>query len=135
MDMIALVTLFTVETTNHKLPPGLLSALCFVESSHKITAVNPDDGKSASLGVCQIKLQTARLMGFRGTEEQLMHPKYNIKYAAKYLGYQMRRYDNDINKAIAAYNAGSFKESKKIKGRAVNNQYVNKVLTSWIKQR
>jgi soluble lytic murein transglycosylase-like protein len=45
-------------------------------------------------------------MGYRGTAKQLMNPKTNIKFAAKYLRYQMNRYQ-DVKRAVVAYNIGN----------------------------
>jgi hypothetical protein len=98
---------------------ALLSAICFVESGHKPNAINFYDGGSASYGKCQIKLSTARLMGFRGGVTELwLNPAVNSKYAERYLRYQLRRYRWDLSKAISAYSCGT----------ACNNQkYVDKV--------
>lgn len=99
--------------------PTLLSALCYVESKHDAGAYVAMDGSSPSYGICQIKLGTAKHMGFRGTAEQLMEPSVNIFYAAKYLQWQKARY-KDRRKAISAYNAG-----RAITGNAA---YVRKVM-------
>lgn len=123
--------MFIAATTANDLPEGLLSSLCYVESRHRVEAVHQDDGSSSSLGVCQIKLNTARLLGFKGTETDLLKTGVNIKYAAKYLGKQYRRYDGDVIKAVAAYNAGSYRHKN---GMPINNQYVKKVLTLWLKK-
>lgn len=72
-------------------------------------AIHHDDGNSDSIGVCQIKLQTAKMLGFKGTEKQLLNPHVNIKYAAKYLSHQLYRYDGDVTKSIISYNIGSAK--------------------------
>lgn len=124
-----LIALFLSVSTTFSLPPGLLSALCFVESNHKVHAVNYDDGGSDSIGVCQIKLHTARLVGFKGTEKQLRRPEVNAYYAGAYLRYQLDRYDGDIRKAVAAYNAGTHRENHR--GQTLNRRYVSKVLSAW----
>lgn len=129
MTITALLLMFSTATNQYQLPSGLLASLCYVESRHNPKAINPDDGKSSSLGVCQIKLETAKLMGFKGSVKELMDPKVNIKYAAKYLKKQIDRYDGDIPKAVAAYNAGSYRENKK--KVAINSAYVKKVFAQW----
>lgn len=121
--------LFLVFTAQYDLPPGLLSALCWVESNHKTAAINQYDGDSPSYGVCQIKLETAKSMGFRGDSKALMKPEINIKWSAKYLKRQMTRYDNDPRKAVAAYNAGTHRVNKY--GKTRNVKYVNKVFKAW----
>lgn len=87
------------------------------------------DGNSPSYGVCQIKLETARYLGFSGTAKQLMKPENNIFWAGKYLSMQLKRYNNDPRKAVAAYNAGTHRVDKR--GKIKNNQYVVKVFKAW----
>lgn len=127
--MSALALVFTTVTASLQLPVGLISAVCHVESNHKIHVVNYDDGGEDSLGMCQIKLSTARMVGFKGTREDLMEPIVNAYYAGRYLRMQIRRYDNYIPYGVAAYNAGKLKltPSKKI----VNVKYVDKVFRAW----
>lgn len=105
------------------LPPNLLSSLCYIESKHDITAVHHDDGTTDSLGVCQIKLQTAKELGFKSTAKDLMDPKTNIYYAGKYLNHQLHRY-NDTRRAVIAYNMGSAKA-------LTSSKYQRKVYTYW----
>ncbi len=88
-----------------------------------------DDGGSPSLGICQIKLETARLMGFKGDQKQLMDPQVNITYSALYLHKQLLRYHQDVHKAVSAYNAGTW--SMNLQGQTKNLSYVNKVLKTW----
>lgn len=123
MSATILTILFTSASMQYGLQPKLLSSLCWVESKHVITAVHKDDGTSNSVGVCQIKLKTAKWLGFTGTEKQLMDPETNIKYAAKYLAYQQHRY-HSITKAVIAYNIGN------AKGLTSTN-YSRKVFKVW----
>ncbi len=127
-----LAILFTAATVAFSLPSGLLEAICYVESNYEIKAVHRDDGDGNSLGVCQIKLHTARMMGFTGNEAQLMKPSINIHYSAKYLAYQFHRYDSSIE-AVGAYNTGSYKISQD--GLAVNRLYIKKVFKQWQKKK
>jgi hypothetical protein len=105
-------------------PPKLVSAVCWVESKHKVKAFVKSDGKkrTPSYGVCMVKYETAQFLGFEGTPEQLMDPNTNIIYAAKYLAYQLKRYNNNYDKALTAYNRGSVKPDTNL-----NNIYVQKV--------
>ena len=125
--------MYSALSINVELPPGLLSAVCYVESRHKHKAINLNDGGEDSLGVCQIKLNTARLVGFKGTNKQLMHPTTNALYAAKYLKKQLLRYNNDPRKAVAAYNAGKVRYNKD--GLIMNRLYVAKVFKAWSENR
>lgn len=66
-------------------------------------------------------------MGYKGKAEGLMNPTVNARLAAKYLKFQLKRYSNDYCMAVAAYNAGSFNESKKVPGYPRNLKYLRKV--------
>lgn len=102
--------------------PQILYAVCLVESQGTTTAFHPHDGHGSSLGVCQVKLSTAQLMGFKGSEKDLMDPTTNAVYAAKYLSKHLVRY-KDLNKALSAYNAGHAIQS--------NYAYVGNVLKQY----
>lgn len=127
MDALALLFLSVSHTFN--LPPGLLSAVCFVESSHNVSAMHLNDGDSHSIGVCQIKLSTSRFLGFKGTAKALSNPKTNVFFAGKYLHYQLCRYNGNLYKAVAAYNVGTFKSDKL--GLPINRKYVHDVTRAW----
>lgn len=127
MESLALI--FAAMTVTFELPPGLNSAVCFVESSHVTSVVHTNDGGSDSIGVCQIKLATARLLGFKGSAKALRNPHTNIHYASKYLHSQLRRYHGDIYKAVSAYNAGTHRMRES--GLACNHKYVTKVFQAW----
>lgn len=127
--MTSIALAFIAASTTFNLPPGLLSAVCFVESSHRSHVVRSNDGGSDSIGICQVKFSTAQLMGFEGTVEQLKQPKINAHYAAAYLRKQIDRYNGDIVKGVASYNSGTLKADKN--NLPVNLAYVRKVLSVW----
>jgi soluble lytic murein transglycosylase-like protein len=105
---------------------SLLLAICMQETGLK-NLVHLNDGTSHSYGVCQIKFSTAQAFGYKGPEQGLMDPKINAKYSAKYLKYQLDRYNGDWSRAAAAYNAGAYFESKKVKDCPKNLKYVREV--------
>jgi len=128
--MLTVVTAILAASLAHDLPRGLLSAVCYVESNHRPAVTNLDDGGSPSYGLCQVKEDTARMLGYQGTAEQLrLNPYINAKYAAKYLRKQIDRYDGDLEKGVAAYNAGRLKLNAK--GDPINARYVRKVFDAW----
>jgi soluble lytic murein transglycosylase-like protein len=110
-------------TVHFNLPEGLLSSVCYTESTHNITAIHHDDGNGDSLGLCQVKLKTAKFMGFKGTTRELMEPLTNTYYAAKYLSHQLSRYTN-IKRGVIAYNMGSAKV-------LTTTKYQSKVFKYW----
>ena len=85
------------------------------------------DGGSPSYGVCQLKQTTAEQMGYKGRPKDLMNPKINAYWAAKYLRYQLKRYGGDFCKASAAYNSGTYMESNVYPGKPRNLKYINGV--------
>jgi soluble lytic murein transglycosylase-like protein len=128
--MTTLALIFATVTTTLHLPQGLLSAVCYVESAHKPQALNPNDGGEDSIGLCQIKLSTAKMLGFKGTAKELHDPFVNAYYAGRYLKKQLERYDNFIPHAVAAYNAGKLYLNSK--NHVTNRKYVDKVFRSWV---
>lgn len=98
---------------------SLLLAICGVESNFTHN-INVNDGGSASYGICQTKLDTARMFNPRVTPGVLLTHRGSADYAAIYLRSLLARYHGDYLKAVSAYNAG-----RAIKG---NQRYVNKVV-------
>lgn len=131
--MTSIALLFVAASQAFSLPPGLLSALCFVESSHRPYVINIHDGGSPSIGICQLKLTTARSLGFRGSSKELKRPGVNIYFAAKYLHSKIEKNNGNLVRAIAAYNRGSYKKGRK--GMPINVKYVYKVLEAWGKNK
>ncbi len=121
--------LFIALSQTFALPPGLLSAVCYVESHHNPKAVHKDDGGQDSLGLCQIQPGTARILGFKGKSKELLDPNVNMFWAGLYLKHQLLRYDNDPRKAVAAYNSGTYQVNEK--SQVKNRIYVHKVMTAW----
>lgn len=96
-----------------EVPENLLLAVCWKESSFNRTPkLTHMDGGSLSYDICQIKLATANWMDdlykhkVRATDKSLRDPFTNAFYAAKYIKYQLKLY-NDIRLAADAYNRGS----------------------------
>lgn len=110
-----------------KVSGALLLAICTHESGlNNVTVYH--DGGSPSIGVCQVKYETAKMIGFKGKADDLINPFQNAKWAARYLAFQVKRYGNsDWCKLAAAYNAGTFNESKKTPGKPRNLKYVRRV--------
>lgn len=105
---------------------ALLLAICTHESGLRNVLV-PHDGGSPSYGICQVKYDTAKMIGFSGKEKDLMDPAINAKWAAEYLKFQKERYDGNWMKSTAAYNSGTYNESKKIPGCPRNLRYIKHV--------
>lgn len=124
MDYSALIMAIakTVGVTGH-----LLLAICTHESNLKNVLVLHDMG-SPSYGLCQVKGDTAKMLGFKGLPIGLMDPKINIKYAAMYLKMQLERYNGDWCMATAAYNSGTYNHND-IHERPRNHKYIQRVMS------
>lgn len=103
---MGLSTIYFIVSVQVGLPLGLIDSVCHVESHDNPAAIHRHDGHGDSLGLCQIKNFSARQVGFKGTEKDLLDPQVNALYAAKYLKSQIKRYKGDIQKAVTAYNKG-----------------------------
>lgn len=115
--------LFVTATINHKLPANLLSSICFIETRHTPNAIHYNDGGTNSYGICQVKLSTAKWLGYQGNEMGLLDPSTNVEFAARYLAYQLRRYGH-VKQAVIAYNRGSA-------GQLISTVYSQKVFNKW----
>jgi soluble lytic murein transglycosylase-like protein len=107
-------------------PAALLLAICSQESGLRNVEA-PHDNGSPSYGLCQLKLDTAKGLGYQGDGKGLMNPETNASFAGKYLRYQLDRYNGDWCSATAAFNAGSYLPSTKSPGKPKNFKYVRKV--------
>lgn len=78
--------------------PELLRAVIVVESGFNSRALS----RAGAAGLMQLMPATARRFGVRDRFD----PKENIHAGARYLKSLIKRYDNDVQLALAAYNAG-----------------------------
>jgi len=79
------------------LSPALIEAVVWQESRWRAQAVSPVGAR----GLAQLMPGTAREMGVDPDD-----PFANLEGGARYLREQLDRFDGDVEKALAAYNAG-----------------------------
>lgn len=126
-----LYSLFLSAAIRYSISVNLLIGLCSTESRLDMNAINYNDGQPGvhSYGLGQIQYPTARHMGYKRDRHctgyhinkcGLLKPEINLDLSAKYLKYQLDRYKGNINKALSAYNAGTFTNK--------NFKYVKEVL-------
>ena len=65
------------------------------------------------MGMMQIKLPTARGMGYTGTAQGLLDAETNVTYAAKYLAGAYRVAGGDPNRAVSHYARGYYYAAKR----------------------
>jgi soluble lytic murein transglycosylase-like protein len=101
----------------------LVRAIIAVESGGHAVCTWEVNVRDWSCGVMQVRVETARGMGFTGGKEELREHQNSVRYGTQYLGYQLHRYRGDVARAVSAYNAGT--------ATPANAQYVQRVLTEW----
>jgi soluble lytic murein transglycosylase-like protein len=91
-----------IEETAYResVPPYLVAAIMSVESNFDARAVSHKGAR----GLMQVMPGTARRFGFNA--ERLHDPVHNIAAGATYLRWLLERYDGDLDRVLAAYNAG-----------------------------
>lgn len=82
----------------HQIDRALLQAVIAAESGYDPYAIS----RKGAAGLMQLTPETARRYGVRN----LYDPAENIRGGAQYLRDLMRRFNNDLSLALAAYNAG-----------------------------
>ena len=112
----------------HGLDPELVLAVVAVESNFKPDAVSPKGAQ----GLMQLMPGTAREMGVADP----LDPAANLDGGAKYLQSLIERYDGNVEKALAAYNAGptAVERHNGVPPYKETQQYVKKVLKKYGKK-
>lgn len=86
----------------HGVPYRLARAVVQVESSFRANAT----GAVGEIGLMQIRLATARGMGYKGSAKALYNPATNLYWGMKYLGKAHRLAGGTTCGTILKYNAG-----------------------------
>jgi len=85
----------------HGLPPSLVHRVIMRESRY-----NPRAVSKGNYGMMQIRLGTARAMGYTGSAAGLLDPNTNMTYAVKYLAGAYRAAGGNHDRAVALYARG-----------------------------
>lgn len=91
-----------IEETAYResVPPYLLAAVARVESNFDARAIS----HKGAIGLMQVMPDTAKRFGFDA--RRLHDPVHNVAAGATYLRWLLERYDGDLDRVLAAYNAG-----------------------------
>lgn len=85
-------------------PLGLAQAVVAIESRF-----NPNTrGRAGEIGLMQIKLQSARAVGYHGSAKGLYDPDTNLRYGMKYLGEAHKLAGGDLCRTVMKYNGGHY---------------------------
>lgn len=91
-------TMVKAAAQRYALPENFVESVAKVESAMKTKAVSP----KGAIGVMQLMPGTAQQLGADATD-----PEQNIDAGTKLLRELLIKYDGDVVKALAAYNAGA----------------------------
>jgi soluble lytic murein transglycosylase-like protein len=89
-------------------PEALVHRVIVRESKYNASLI----GRGGTIGLMQIKLGTARGLGYTGTAEGLRDPQTNLTYAVKYLAGAFRAANGDHNRAVSYYAGGYYYAAK-----------------------
>jgi hypothetical protein len=70
-------------------------------------------GRGGTIGLMQIKLPTARGLGYQGDAEGLRDPDTNLTYGVKYLAGAWRAAEGDHDRAVHLYASGYYEVAKR----------------------
>ena len=101
-----IVAAVLLETDKYGMPPALMLELIKTESGFDPKAIS----SHGAVGLCQLMPATAREisreLGLYYYDDLLLDPGYNIKLAAYYLSKLLAMHNQDLHKALTAYNRG-----------------------------
>jgi hypothetical protein len=99
--------LITKHAAAHGVPESLVRRVIHIESKGNARVVS-----KGNYGLMQIRLGTAKGMGYRGTAEGLLDPDTNMTYAVKYLALAYRAAGCSEQGAIGYYQRGFYKKPR-----------------------
>lgn len=83
---------------HHRVQPALVEALILAESAYNPMAIS----RAGARGLMQLMPQTAKFYGVK----EVHNPEENIAGGIQYLSELIEKYNNNLDLALAAYNAG-----------------------------
>ncbi len=88
-------------------PASLVHRVIMRESRYNAHAVS-----AGNYGIMQIRLGTARAMGYSGSAAGLLDPETNMTYAVRYLAGAYRAAGGNESRAVALYASGYYAQAK-----------------------
>jgi soluble lytic murein transglycosylase-like protein len=92
-------------------PEALVHRVIMRESKYNAGLI----GRGGCIGLMQIKLATARGVGYSGSAEGLRDPNTNLTYGIKYLAGAYRAAHGDHNRAVSYYAGGYYYAAKRMR--------------------
>lgn len=105
-------------------PAELVHRVIVRESRYNAGAM----GRGGAIGLMQIKLATARGLGYTGTAAGLRDPETNLTYGVRYLAGAYRVANGHHGRAVGYYASGYYYAAKRQRMQTANvNAYANAV--------
>ncbi|MBU6462028.1 MAG: lytic transglycosylase domain-containing protein [Bradyrhizobium sp.] len=101
-------TLIATHARANLVPEALVHRVIVRESKYQASLL----GRGGTIGLMQIKLATARSLGYTGTAEGLRDPNTNLMYGVKYLAGAYRAAGGNHDRAVHYYAAGYYFTAK-----------------------
>ncbi|MDE2329806.1 MAG: transglycosylase SLT domain-containing protein [Bradyrhizobium sp.] len=101
-------TMIAAHARANLVPEALVHRVIIRESKYQASLL----GRGGAIGLMQIKLATARGLGYTGTAEGLRDPDTNLTYGVKYLAGAYRAAGGDHDRAVHYYAAGYYYAAK-----------------------
>jgi hypothetical protein len=102
MGSMKYTTIINSYAASYGVPASLANAVVRVESNYRADMT----GSAGEIGLMQIKLETARGLGYTGTRQALYNPETNIQWGMKYLAGAHKLGNGTTCGTILRYNAG-----------------------------
>lgn len=99
----------TTHAQANGIPEALVHRVIVRESRYQPHLV----GRGGTIGLMQIKLATARGLGYTGTAAGLHDPNTNLTYAVRYLAGAYRAAHGDADRAVRYYAGGYYYVAKR----------------------
>jgi len=106
------------QAKDKSVPVALAHAVIRIESNYNSKIVH-----AGNYGLMQIKLATARSLGFGGSPGALLDPSVNLHYGLKYLGGAYQQAGGDLCRTIMKYQSGH----RALRMSAANRKYCQRV--------
>src|SRR5260221_5629838 len=98
-----------VHARENQVPEALVHRVIVRESKYPPDLI----GRGGTIGLMQIKLATARGLGYQGDAEGLRDPETNLTYGIKYLAGAYRAAESNHDRAVHLYASGYYEVAKR----------------------
>ena len=101
--------MIATHAASNNVPEALVHRVILRESRYQPNLV----GRCGCIGLMQIKLATARGLGYTGDAQGLRDPNTNLTYGVKYLAGAYRAANGDHNRAVHYFASGYYEAAKR----------------------